>query len=401
MSDASDRAKPISGGIASIAMAQAGVWGILRGLEVNVYGALLSHSDAFTGEARVSVPTIAREVSAGERQVQKALASLADKCAIRLTPGGGRHKPNFVTVETDPASIADAVRSARVSFAARSNAMRAVSKRRRNPVEAIDALSVSETPSSGNGNPVGCVRETPSAAHRNPVEAIDARTLRTRMNTPPNPPRASEPDRQTDEGEGEARGSDARRNGNNGDGQAELLATLRRHEFEGGARLGPAKARRIVETHSPELVRHVLEIAQRSKWVAGTFAQTFDDAHALAGYVSELERAEHTRRTAKQQATTRRLETEHRRRVDEWDARRVVWHKARIAELGEPDQAAILADARLALGSLAHFLADGATWGGLTRGPLIAAMEARGHRFPEPEPAAPELPAKPVRVGVA
>jgi hypothetical protein len=191
-----NRCKPISGGIASIDMAQAGVWGTVRGLEGTVYGVLLAHADAFTGRiAGLSVGTIAREVLAGERPVQKALSGLAAKGIIRIVFGGGRHVMNEYQIEIDPAAIEKAVADARAAFQGRCKSRLAAAETRRIHRQHVDGVSVggevpkhrqhvdtvseADTPSPGDENPVTetqkprhAATETPSPGDENPVSML-------------------------------------------------------------------------------------------------------------------------------------------------------------------------------------------------------------------------------------
>jgi hypothetical protein len=218
-----EKCKPIPGGVASIYMTQAGVWSVLRGLDVAVYGVLLAHSDAFTGQVtKLSVATIAREVLAGERPVQKALAALASKHVIRIVPGGGRHVVNEYQIEIDPAAIAQAVAGARAAFQSRCKSKLAAAETKRKhrqhvdgvsvggevpkPRQHVDTVSEPDTPSPGDGNPV---TETQKPRHRamtrqqkprhramETPSTVDTPTLRTQQQkhteTPGTPPEAEE-----------------------------------------------------------------------------------------------------------------------------------------------------------------------------------------------------------------
>ena len=97
------QAEPIHGGICSIRMAQAGAWARLNRSEARAYGVIIAHANAFTGEARPAVSTVAREAGLSQRTAKRALASLADKGLVAVSRGGGRGLANTYRVVAEPA----------------------------------------------------------------------------------------------------------------------------------------------------------------------------------------------------------------------------------------------------------------------------------------------------------
>lgn len=168
---------------------------------------------------------------------------------------------------------------------------------------------------------------------------------------------------------------------------AEARRLLEQHPFPSNDRLGAAAVRQISQ-HGSALVRHVLAVAERSRWGPGMVAREFQDPERLAMYRQEVADLEHERRTADERRAAAAREREYRQELEDWRNSRRAWAARTFDALPEADRAAMLVEGQQRLRpEEQHLLRKGHVgWCNRTTPLFVALLAEHGLQFGEPEP---------------